>query len=124
MSSCNYNSSTGTGQGSETERLEQFLNIPLYPGSKMVMLITDDGDREIPRHIKPATVSLATDHRDSVPVFYEKKLGYPFLVDTSGGKTYYKLVFDKEGWEYEIMVGQDVFEDKPMFTISVDELPY
>ena len=90
----------------------------------MVMLVTDDNDKEIPNRTKPATVSLAVDYRDSVPVFYERKLGSPFLVDTSGGKTYYKLVFDKEGWEYEIMVGQDTFESQAMFTISVNELPY
>lgn len=124
FSSCNYNSPAGKDQLSEARQLEQFLNIPIYPGAKMVMLITDDRDKEIPRNTKPATVSLAIDHRDSVPVFYERKLGYPFLVDTTGGKTYYKLVFDKEGWEYEIMVGQDVFENQAMFTISVNELPY
>ncbi|MCF8365637.1 MAG: hypothetical protein K9H16_07645 [Bacteroidales bacterium] len=117
-----------SGQSSENEtesvKLEKFLNIPLYPGAEMVMLVTDDRDSEIPRRTKPATVSLATDYRDSVPVFYEKQLGYPFLSDTTKGKTYYKLVFEKEGWEYEIMVGQDVFEDQPIFTISINKLPY
>lgn len=108
----------------ESKRLEKFLNIPLYPNAKMVMLITDDRDTEIPRHTKPATVSLSIDNRDSVPVFYEKQLGYPFLTDTTKGKTYYKLVFEKEGWEYEIMVGQDVFENQAIFTISIDKLPY
>ena len=50
---------------SEAEQLEKFLNIPLYPGARLVMLITDDRDKEIPRRIKPATVSLAIDDRDS-----------------------------------------------------------
>jgi len=117
-----------SGQPSENEtdssRLENFLNIPLYPGAKMVMLITDNNDKTIPHRIKPATVSFTIDHRDSVPIFYEKVLGYPFLVDTSGGKTYYKLVFEKDGWEYEIMVGQDTFKEQAMFTITLNESPY
>jgi len=124
FTSCNFNSSPGNDKESETKQLEKFLNIPIYPGAKMVMLITDDRDQEIPRRTKPATISLTIDNRDSVPAFYERELGYPFLVDTTGGKTYYKLVFDKEGWEYEIMVGQDTFEGQPMFTISMNELPY
>lgn len=107
----------------ETGRLEQFLNIPVYPGAEMVMLFTDDGDEEIPRRTSPATVSLTVDYRDSVPVFYEKALNKKFQVDTAGGKTYYKLVFDKGNWEYEIMVGQDTFENKPMYSISIME-PY
>lgn len=105
----------------ETERLERFLDIPVYPDAEMVMFFTDDRDREIPRKTEPATVSLTVDYHDSVPVFYEKALGHEFLTDTTGGKTYYKLVFDKEGWEYEIMVGQDRFREKPMFTISISE---
>ncbi|MFP4469270.1 MAG: hypothetical protein ACLFPE_01220 [Bacteroidales bacterium] len=105
----------------ETGRLEQFLNIPVYPGAEMVMLFTDDGDEEIPRRTKPATVSLAVDHHDSVPAFYEKELGHQFLVDTTGGNTYYKLVFEKEDWEYEIMVGQDRFRNRPIFTITIME---
>jgi len=124
FAACNFSYPTGKDQESETEQLETFLNIPIYPGAKMVMLVTDNRDKEIPQRTKPATVSLTTDYRDSVPVFYERELGYPFLVDTTGGKTYYKLVFDKEGWEYEIMVGQDTFENQAMFTISVNELPY
>lgn len=107
----------------KTERLEQFLNIPVYPGAEMVMFITDDRNDEIPGQTKPATVSLTVDYRDSVPVFYEKVLNKKFQVDTAGGKTYYKLVFDKGNWEYEIMVGQDTFENKPMYTISIME-PY
>lgn len=115
--SCNFQDENLT----ETERLERFLGIPVYPGAEMVMFFTDDRNEEIPRKIKPATVSLTIDHYDSVPVFYEKALGHEFLTDTTGGKTYYKLVFDKDGWEYEIMVGQDKFRDKPMFTISISE---
>jgi hypothetical protein len=105
----------------ETERLERFLNIPVYPGAEKVLFFTDDRDQEIPRKTEPASVSFIVDTRDSVPAFYERVLGHEFLVDTTGGKTYYKLVFDQEGWEYEIMVGQDRFRNKPMFTISVSE---
>lgn len=105
----------------ETEQLERFLNIPIYPDAEMVMFFTDDRSREIPRKTEPASVSFTVDVRDSVPVFYERKLGYEFLTDTTGGKIYYKLVFDQEGWEYEIMVGQDKFRDKPMFTISISK---
>ena len=107
---------------SEQERLERFLGIPVYPGAEMVMFFTDDRDSEIPRKTEPATVSLTINHRDSVPPFYEKALGHEFLTDTTGGKTYYKLVFEKGEWEYEIMVGQDQFRNKPMFTISVSEV--
>lgn len=106
---------------SEAQRLERFLNIPVYPGAEMVMFFTDDRDNEIPPKTEPATVSLTIDYHDSVPVFYEKALGYPFKTDTSGGKNYYKLVFEKDDWEYEIMVGQDTYQDKPMFTISIME---
>lgn len=105
----------------EAGKLERFLGIPVYPGAEMVMLFTDDQDEDIPRNTKPATVSLAVDHRDSVPAFYERELGYQFKTDTSRGKTYYKLVFNKKGWEYEIMVGQDRYKNKPMFTISIME---
>lgn len=115
--SCN----SQTGKLTETERLERFLNIPIYPGAEMVLFFTDDRNPEIPRKTEPASVSFTVDVRDSVPVFYERKLGHAFLTDTTGGKTYYKLVFDQDGWEYEIMVGQDRFRDKPMFTISVSE---
>jgi len=110
-----------SGNNSEKAKLEKFLNIPVYPGAEMVMFITDDRDDEIPADRKAATVSMVIDHYDSVPVFYEDALGYAFLVDTSAGKTYYKLIYEKEGWEYEIYVGQDSFENKPMFSISMWE---
>lgn len=121
MICCHSGNSSRNGTLSETERLERFLDIPVYPGAEMVMLFTDDRDDHIPQETKPATVSLAVDHRDSVPVFYERELGYQFKTDTSRGKMYYKLVFNKKGWEYEIMVGQDRYKNKPMFTISIME---
>lgn len=128
MASCQSGSSpaentneTTSKLNPELEKLEQFLGIPVFPNSEIASFYTFDrsDEDEIPDQLKDASVSLIIDAYDKVPLFYEAKLDSKFTVDTDSGKKYYTLVYTKDGWQYEIFVGQDTYMNKPIFSITV-----
>ena len=114
------NNETGSKTSNELVRLEKFLGIPVYPTAEIANFYTFDrsDDDEIPNRLQDASVSLIIDDYEKVPPFYEEKLGGKFLVDINGEKKYYTMIYKKDGWQYEIYVGNDTYMNKPIFSIT------
>lgn len=102
----------------ELVKLEKFMDIPIYPNSKLADITTPLHDDLIPDEPMQAQVTLTIDEYEKVPPFYEEKLGKTFTVEVENGKKYYELRFEKGDWLYIISVGHDTFENKPMFSID------
>lgn len=102
----------------ELAQLQTFMEIPIYPNSKLANITTPLRDDKIPDEPMQAQVTLTIDEYEKVPSFYEEKLGQMFTVDVDGDKQYYELQFEKGDWLYIIFVGHDTFENKPCYSIE------
>jgi hypothetical protein len=102
-----------------SQRLEEFLGIPIYPGAKLADIFTERRDDQIPEVRMDATAKLIIDDYAKVPPFYEKELGLTFTVEGSENEKYYTLTFDKGEWQYEIYVGHDTYMNKPCYDIRM-----
>jgi|GEM_PF-1267301 len=105
-------------QSDEIVKLEKFMDIPIYPNSELADITTPLRDDQIPDEPMQAQVTLTIDEYEKVPPFYEEKLGKTFTIEVENGKKYYELRFEKGDWLYIIFVGQDTFENKPVFSID------
>ncbi len=101
------------------QRLEEFLDIPIYPNAKLADIFTERRDDQIPEVRMDARVTLIIDDYDKVPKFYEEKLGMKFKVEGPEERKYYTLKFDKGNWEYEIFVGHDTYMNQPTYDMSM-----
>lgn len=112
--------STAVSSDDETnQKLENYFDIPIYPGAKLADIFTINRDDKIPDKKIDTSVKLIVDNYEKVVQFYEAKLGQKFFVDENNGKNYYTLRFEKDGWLFEIYIGQDTYMNQPIYEIQM-----
>ena len=103
------------------EKLEKYLDIPIYPGARLADIFTELRNDKIPEERMYTSVKLIIDDYDNVAKFYEKEFNMKFEVTGTENKKYYILIFDKEDWEYEIYIGHDTYMNLPIYDITMRE---
>ena len=103
------------------EKLEKYLDIPIYPGARLADIFTELRNDKIPEERMYTSVKLIIDDYDNVAKFYEKEFNMKFEVTGTEDKKYYTLIFDKEDWEYEIYIGHDTYMNLPIYDITMRE---